>query len=184
MFATEAVTGGLPIYIAAKVLGHKNINTTQAHTAVFDDGLVRTYRRAFLDMRRTARPEAEYREPTQHEWDEFHQHFELRKLELGTCGRPYGSPCKHEHASIRCPSLHVDPRARPRLVEIIASLRDRIDEARANNWTGEVEGLQASLEAAGAKLAGLDRMNFRPQDSTNQIAALGIPQITPLRPSM
>jgi site-specific recombinase XerD len=32
MFATEAVAGGLPIHIAAKVLGHKNINTTQAYT--------------------------------------------------------------------------------------------------------------------------------------------------------
>jgi hypothetical protein len=26
------------------------------------------------------------------EWQEFQQHFELRKLELGTCGRPYGTP--------------------------------------------------------------------------------------------
>jgi integrase len=70
MFPTEAVAGGLPIHIAAKVLGHKNINTTQAYTAVFDDGLVRTYR-TFLDTRRASRPEAEYREPTQEEWDEL-----------------------------------------------------------------------------------------------------------------
>ncbi|MDT5370498.1 MAG: hypothetical protein QOC62_4929 [Mycobacterium sp.] len=75
--------------------------------------------------------------------------------------RNYGTPCKHEHACIRCPSLRVDPRARPRLVEIIANLRDHIDEALANGWTGEVEGLQISLNAAGAKLAGLDRMNMR-----------------------
>lgn len=26
------------------------------------------------------------------------RHFELRKVSLGTCGRPYGTPCKHEHA--------------------------------------------------------------------------------------
>jgi hypothetical protein len=146
--------------------------------AVFDDGLVRTYR-AFLDKRRAERPDAEYREPTQAEWDEFQQHFELRKLELGTCGRPYGTPCKHEHACIRCPSLRVDPRARPRLVEIIANLRDRIDEARANGWTGEVAGLQISLNAAGAKLAGLDNMNMRPQHAANHGAALGIPEIKP-----
>jgi integrase len=176
MFATEAVAGGLPIHIAAKLLGHKNLKTTQAYTAVFDEGLVRTYR-TFLDRRRTLRPEAEYREPTQDEWDEFQKHFELRKLELGTCGRPYGTPCKHEHACIRCPSLRVDPRTRPRLVEIIANLRDRIDEARTNGWTGEVEGLRTSLNAAGAKLASLDRINTRPQDATNHIAALGIPEI-------
>ncbi|WP_199562079.1 tyrosine-type recombinase/integrase [Micromonospora deserti] len=35
MFATEAVTGGLPVHTAAKVLGHANINTTQSYTAVF-----------------------------------------------------------------------------------------------------------------------------------------------------
>ncbi len=178
MFATEAVAGGLPIHIAAKVLGHRNINTTQAYTAVFDEGLVRTYR-TFLDTRRTLRPEAEYREPTQDEWEEFQQHFELRKLELGTCGRPYGTPCKHEHACIRCPSLRVDPKARPRLVEIIANLRDRIDEARSNGWTGEVEGLRTSLNAAAAKLASLDRIVTRPRDATNQVTALGIPEIRP-----
>jgi len=82
-------------------------------------------------------------------------------------------------ACIRCPSLRVDPRTRPRFVEIIANLRDRIDEARTNGWTGEVEGLRTSLNAAGAKLASLDRMEMRPQDATNQIAALGIPEVKP-----
>ena len=178
MFATEAVAGGLPIHIAAKILGHKNINTTQGYTAVFDEGLVRTYR-TFLDTRRMLRPEAEYREPTQDEWEEFQQHFELRKLELGTCGRPYGTPCKHEHACIRCPSLRVDPKARPRLIEIIANLRDRIDEARSNGWTGEVEGLRTSLNAAAAKLASLDRIVTHPRDATNHVTALGIPEIRP-----
>lgn len=28
--------------------------------------------------------------------------------ELGTCGLPYGSPCAHEHACIRCPMLRID----------------------------------------------------------------------------
>lgn len=77
--------------------------------AVFDEELVRTYR-GFLDRRRAMRPSAEYREPTEQEWREFQQHFQLRKLALGECGRPYGSPCKHEHACIRCPSLRIDPK--------------------------------------------------------------------------
>ncbi len=96
LFATEAVTGGLPIHIAARLLGHHSLTTTQAYVAVFQDDLVRTYR-AFLDRRRAVRPQVEYREPTEGEWREFQQHFEVRKLELGTCGRPYGIPCKHEH---------------------------------------------------------------------------------------
>ncbi|MGH3492345.1 MAG: tyrosine-type recombinase/integrase, partial [Sciscionella sp.] len=118
MFATESVTGGLPVHIAARILGHQNLNTTQAYLAVFTDDLVRTYR-SFLDQRRALRPTGEYREPTDAEWREFEQHFALRKLELGTCGRPYGTPCKHEHACIRCPMLRIDPRQRPRLAEII-----------------------------------------------------------------
>lgn len=172
-FATEAVTGGLPVHIVAKLLGHGNLATTQAYTAVFQDDLVRTYR-AFLDQRRAVRPEAEYREPTNEEWREFHQHFELRKLELGTCGRPYGSPCRHEHACIRCPMLRVDPGQRPRLIAIIRNLGDRITEARMNGWLGEVEGLQVSLEAARGKLTALDRATSAP---TTSVTNLGIPVI-------
>ena len=156
MFVTEAVTGGLPVHIAARLLGHHSIATTQAYLAVFQDDLIRTYR-GFLDKRRATRPETEYREPTAEEWREFQQHFELRKLELGTCGRPYGTPCKHEHACIRCPMLRVDPKQRGRLIEIIQNLTDRITEARMNGWLGEVQGLQTSLQAARDKLGSLER---------------------------
>ncbi|WP_245717358.1 tyrosine-type recombinase/integrase [Nocardia jejuensis] len=173
LWATDAVSNGLPIHIAAKLLGHRNINTTQTYVAVFDEHLVRSYR-AFLDDRRALRPEAEYRNPTEVEWREFEQHFELRKLELGTCSRPYGSPCRHEHACIRCPSLRVDPRARPRLIEITANLRDRIAEAKANGWTGEAEGLRVSLHAAAAKLVSLDKMNERTANAPSR-TNLGLP---------
>ena len=156
MFTTEAVTGGLPIHIAAKILGHANLSTTPHYLAVFQDDMIRTYR-SFLDRRRLVRPEAEYREPTEQEWREFHQHFHERKLELGTCGRPYGTPCQHEHACVRCPMLRVDPKQRSRLVEIISSLGERIKEARMNGWLGEVQGLQTSLDAAAKKLVALDR---------------------------
>jgi hypothetical protein len=124
--------------------------------AVFQDDLIRAYR-GFLDTRRALRPQDEYREPTDEEWREFQQHFELRKLELGTCGRPYATPCPHEHACIRCPMLRLDPKQRGRLVEIIRNLGDRITEARMNGWLGEVQGLGTSLNAATKKLAALDR---------------------------
>ncbi|MFF2111632.1 hypothetical protein [Rhodococcus koreensis] len=65
----------------------------------------------------------------------------------------------------------VDPQARPRLVAIIANLRERIQEARLNSWLGEVEGLQTSLNAAVAKLAAVDRSAL-PRSGT---ADLGIP---------
>jgi hypothetical protein len=173
MFATDAVTGGLPVHIVARLLGHANLNTAQAYLAVFQDDLVRTYR-AFLDRRRATRPSEEYREPTDDEWREFHQHFAARKLELGDCGRPYGSPCKHEHSCIRCSMLRVDPRQRARLIEIIRNLAERIAEAKLNGWLGEAEGLQISLKAAQRKLASLDRAQ-RP--GGGRLTELGIPVI-------
>ena len=85
------------------------------------------------------------------------RNFKLRKVELATCGRPYGTPCIHEHACIRCAMLRLDPRQKGRLGEIIINLRDRISEATANGWGGEVQGLQVSLDAAQAKMASLIR---------------------------
>jgi hypothetical protein len=41
--------------------------------------------------------------------------------------------------------LRVDPSQRPRLVEIIRNLIDRIAEARLNGWLGEVQALQVAL---------------------------------------
>ncbi|MFJ9846981.1 hypothetical protein ACIRYZ_42435, partial [Kitasatospora sp. NPDC101155] len=147
--------------------------------AVFQDDLVRTYR-GFLDRRRADRPQEEYREPTEQEWHDFQQHFELRKVSLGTCGRPYGTPCKHEHACIRCPVLQLDPRQKPRLIEIIQNLRERIREARANGWLGEVEGLQVSLDAATAKLTSLNRTRA---DGRPQLVNLGMPLFTDTPPT-
>jgi hypothetical protein len=167
IFVTEAVTGGLPVHIAAKILGHDNIATTQHYLAVFQDELIRSYR-AFLAHRRALRPAAEYREPTDAEWDEFQQHFQLRKVELGTCGRPYATPCNHEHACIRCPMLRVDPQQRTRLAEIIDNLQARHNEARDKGWLGELQGLQLSLDAATDKLASLDR---------NRLTHLGLPTL-------
>jgi hypothetical protein len=68
---------------------------------------------------------------------------------------------KFREACIRCPSLRLDPAARPRLAEIITNLADRIQEAKINGWLGEVQGLEVSLEAATAKLISLDRLHER-----------------------
>lgn len=167
IFATDAVSGGLPVHITARILGHNHINSSEAYLAVYQDELIRTYR-SYLNQRRTIRPETEYRDPTDDEWREFQQHFALRKLELGTCARPYGTPCRHEHACLRCPMLQVDPRQRDRLAEITNNLRDRIDEAQHNGWLGEIEGLRISLRGAEEKLVALDR---KPRANTD----LGMP---------
>lgn len=53
--------------------------------------------------------------------------------------------------------LRVDRRAKGRLQEIIANLTERIEEAKANGWVGEIEGLKTSQRAAIEKLASLNR---------------------------
>lgn len=178
IFATEAVAGGLPVHIAARLLGHASVVTTEAYVAVFQEDLIRSYR-AFLDKRRSVRPVEEYREPTDDEWREFQEHFHTRKLELGDCARPYGTPCQHEHSCLRCPMLRVSPRQRGRLVEIIRNLSERIDEARTNGWLGEVQGLQVSLSKAKEKLVSLDRSLERDRSVVQRgLTDLGMPVIT------
>lgn len=156
IFATEAVGSGLPIHIAAKLLGHQTLATTQIYVAVYDSDVVEHYR-AFLTRRRTLRPSEEYREPTDAEWDDFLGHFERRKVELGVCGRAYGTPCQHEHACVRCPMLRPDPAQQDRLEEILANLHARLAEAHQQGWQGEIEGLEISIGAADQKLASMRR---------------------------
>lgn len=168
VFATEAVSAGLPIHIAAKILGHQTLTTTQTYAAVYNDDVLRHFR-GFIARRRAQRPSEEYREPTETEWEEFERHFTKRKVELGTCARPYGTPCRHEHACVRCPMLRPDPAQLPRLLEIITNLEARIREATDRGWLGEVEGLQVSLDGAQQKLDQMQRL------ATRSTVHLGMP---------
>jgi integrase len=156
IFATEAVATGLPVHIAAKLLGHESLTTTQAYIAVYDQDVI-DHHRAFIARRRTLRPSQEYREPTDAEWEEFLSHFERRKVELGICGRAYGTRCEHEHACIRCPLLRAEPAQLDRLVEILDNLNARLAEARVQGWLGEVEGLQITIASAEQKLGAMQR---------------------------
>lgn len=144
IFATELVNSGLPIHIGAALLGHLDIGTTRGYVAVFDEDVVRHYH-AFLADRRAIRPSEEYRATTEEEWNEFEEHFDLRKVELGACTRPYGSPCQHEHACVRCPMLEVDPKMISRLDELEQGLLGRRDRAESEGWRGEVEGIEMTL---------------------------------------
>ena len=156
VFATNALSAGLPVHILARVLGHENISTTQGYTAVYDEDIHRHFR-SFLDRRRKLRPAEDYRDPSPEELEEFHAHFGLRKLELGTCSRAYNTPCIHEHACIRCPMLRPDPAQRSRLEQIVTDLHERLDTARDRAWLGEIEGIEISLNAAQDKLATMQR---------------------------
>src|SRR6266851_3671261 len=61
IFATDAVNGGLPVHIAAKLLGHLDINTTRGYVAVYDDQVIR-HVQAYVARRRAMRSSEEYRD--------------------------------------------------------------------------------------------------------------------------
>jgi hypothetical protein len=144
LFATEAVNAGLPIHVAAKLLGHLDLNTTQGYVAVYPEQVIR-HTQAHLTRRRTLRPSEEYRQPTEQEWADFAQHFRRRKMALGDCYRPYGTDCPHEHACVRCPMLRMDPAQLPRLAQIQADTHRLLAEAREHGWDGEAAALETTL---------------------------------------
>ncbi|MEJ7786071.1 MAG: tyrosine-type recombinase/integrase [Solirubrobacteraceae bacterium] len=144
LFATDAVNGGLPLHIAAALLGHLNLDTTRGYTAVFPEHVIAAHH-AFVERRRELRPDGEHRAAKPDEWAEFEQHFLLRRVALGDCHRPYGTPCVHEHACTRCRFLRVDPAQLGRIEEMTANAEQRLVEAREKTWLGEVAALEDSL---------------------------------------
>jgi hypothetical protein len=144
LFTTEMVSTGLPLHIAATLLGHLNLDTTRGYTAVFPEEVIAAHQH-FIERRRATRPFAELRPATGEEWDEFENHFLLRKVALGECHRPYGPPCVHEHACARCRFLRVDPAQLPRIEEMTSNAEARLIEAKDRAWLGEVTALEESL---------------------------------------
>ena len=170
LFATDLVNHGLPIHIGAALLGHLDVQTTHGYVTVFQEDVIRHYQ-AHLAGRRAARPAREYRPATATEWDEFEEHFDKRKVELGQCGRPYATPCEHEHACIRCPMLHVDPGMIERLDQIDADLILRRERAQAEGWFGELEGIDLTKRFLEEKRSEALRL------SRTSLTSLGIPSV-------
>ena len=150
IFITDIVNVGFPIHLAAKIVGHNNIEVTRACTAVYQKDVFDAYER-FINNRRLARPSAEYHERIQTEWDEFIEHFGQRKIALGNCHRQYGSDCAHEHACIRCDFCQIDPSQSGRLDEIRDNLRLQVEEAQRNRWLGDVGTATAHHPACGSE---------------------------------
>lgn len=154
LFTTDAVNNGLPVHIAAQLLGHQDLNTTMGYTAIYPQEVFARYQQ-FIQSRRAHRPCEEYRAPTAAELADFAGHFGKRRIELGSCVRPYGTPCVHEHACLRCPFQQIDPAHLPRLDEIRADISDRIETARTQQWLGDIDQLQTTLSHVDAKRDGL-----------------------------
>lgn len=150
IFITDIVNAGFPIHLAARLVGHNNIEVTSGYTAVYQKDLFEAYDE-FITKRRRLRPSEEYREPTQQEWSEFVEHFGQRKIALGDCHRPYGADCVHEHACVRCDFLQVDSAQASRMDDIRENLQHQIKEAEQNQWLGDVDQLRLTIEHADRK---------------------------------
>lgn len=157
LFATDLANNGFPIHIGAALLGHLNLQTFHGYVTVFQEDVVRHYQ-DHLATRRATRPEREYRPVTDTEWDEFEAHFDKRKVELGQCGRPYATPCEHEHACLRCPMLRIDPAMLTRLDDLETDLLARRERAQEEGWLGELEGLDLTLRFLADKRADAQRL--------------------------
>jgi hypothetical protein len=142
------------------------------YVAVYTEEVIRHYR-TFTDQGRARRPRDEYREPTDAEWTEFRDHFQLRKVALGTCERPYGTPCQHEHACIRCPVLRLDFAQVPRLLQIEINTRERLNEAHRMQWLGEAAALEESLRHISGKKQQVERLRQRTELGESGSTALG-----------
>ncbi|MDX1886877.1 site-specific integrase [Mycolicibacterium sp. 120270] len=174
LFATELVNNGLPIHIGAALLGHLNLETTRGYVAVFSEDVILHYQ-THLQRRRRIRPAEEYPAVTDDEWAEFQTHFDKRKVELGSCGRPYATPCIHEHACVRCPLLNVDPRMLHRLDDLEADLIARRQRADDEGWQGEIEGIELTLGFLRGKRQDVTRRLNRTHDLGMPIPAAPTP---------
>jgi hypothetical protein len=139
---------------AASLLGHQDLNTTMSYTAIYPKEVFGCYSE-FIGRRRADRPADDYRPPTSRELADFADHFTQRRIELGSCVRPYATPCAHEHACLRCPFQQIDPDQAPRLVEIRLDIKTRIDTARDERWLRDVAQLEETLRHVDMKHAQL-----------------------------
>lgn len=171
MYLTDIVQSGLPVHIAAKIAGHDSLDTTQGYTAVYDEDVF-TQHRLYIERRRAERPREEYRLPTDAEWDAFIQDFGERELELGSCGRAFGTSCEHEHACLRCPMLRVNPARKKRLLRKKKSIEADLATAKRHGWKGEIGLLQVTLIGAEDKLRQMDAAENR-----TSTVSLGLPQL-------
>ena len=165
LFTTDLVGSGLPLHIVASLLGHLSLDTTRGYTAVFPEQVIAAHE-AFIERRRHLRPDYEMRPANGEEWAEFEQHFLLRKVALGDCHRPYGTPCVHEHACTRCRFLRVDPAQLGRIDEMTANAEARLAEARDQVWLGEVAALEESLTHLRRRRAEVEAQSARPATSS------------------
>lgn len=173
IFATDALSSGIPPHIIMKLMGHNSLATTEHYMAIFPQDVIRAHR-TFVEERRSLRRE-DYRPVEADEWDEFNEHFGKRQIAIGQCVRAFGTDCVHEYACEQCNLARPSEEARPRLLRTHESLLEQLQEAKDRRWRGEIERLTHIITAIEGKIDDLDR-------AARRIATVMLP--TPrLRPS-
>jgi Phage integrase family len=160
LFPTETVNRGLPIHIAAKLLGHLDLNTPPAAMSRS------TPKRLSVTSRRTSRdvePSGQVRNtgnPPKLSGTSSRSISVTARWRSGTATGPTGPT--HEHACVRCPLLRMDPEQLPRLLQIEKNTHDLLSEARENGWEGEVQGLDETFLHITEKKAQVERIRRLP----------------------
>jgi Phage integrase family len=148
IFATELVNSGLPIHIGAALLGHLNNRNHPRLRCGFRCGH-RPPRRRLPRPTPPAPPAEEYRDTKGEEWVEFEEHFDKRKVELGSCGRPYGTGAASTNTPASAARCCTSPKMLAWLDGLETDLVDRCARAEA-----EAGASMARLAASGSPISG------------------------------
>lgn len=155
MWATRAVNTGLPVHIAAAILGHRNLETTRGYIATWTEESNAAYL-AWIQHLRDQRPAEEYREATPRDLHDADAYLNGRQVQGGRCTRAYKTDCTVGHNCARCPLVALGPDARDALARQQADAQERLARAEAAGWEAEAEGHRLDLLAIRGKQADLD----------------------------
>ena len=144
LFTTELVSTGLPLHIAATLLGHLSLDTTRGYTAVFPEEVIAAHQAVHRTPPTRSAQTARLRPPTARSGPSSKSTSCSARSPSASCHRPYGTPCVHEHACTRCRFLRVDPAQLGRIEEMTANAEARLVEAKDRAWLGEVAALEES----------------------------------------
>ncbi|WP_157162893.1 hypothetical protein [Actinoalloteichus spitiensis] len=106
---------------------------------------------AFLDQRRELRPVAEYRDATSGDGAAFDEHFDERKVELGSCGIPAAHPASTDTPASAAPCRTSTRRCPPGSTNSKPTCSTAAPAPKPKGWAGEIDGIDMPLTFLRAK---------------------------------
>jgi len=155
LWTTRAVNTGLPVHVAAAILGHKSLETTRGYIATFTKESLAAYQNWIAHLR-SQRPAEEYHDATPKDLAATDNYLTGRAVQGGQCTRTYDTDCSVGHNCRRCPLVALGPDARTQLAAQHEDSQVRLDTATTSGWTAEAEGHLLDLQAIRGKQADVD----------------------------